>query len=440
MRRPGLKTRILVPLTVALIGMLGVFVLSIFLLEKAGARRSLAEDLSTAREAFLRDQEAETRLMGATLRAIMNDDEVRRLFLAGDRAGLLGKTAPLFEDLRAGHGITHLHFLLPNRISFLRAHRPELHGDMIHRFTAREAERTGALSSGLDIWQYSGFLTHRTVAPWVHRGRLIGYIELGKEIVSLTESLTAAPGRETIVAIGKRNLVREFWERRMNALGRDPEWNRYPEYVLVDRTTGEIPPELDRHFRAARIHSHGAPMETTYRSEKYLAGFIPLLSASGEKLGEIVLLGNASARLDTARSTALRAGLLSLAIGAALFLLLNLFLHNVEEDIENAQLRLRLQETALESAANAVGIADERGRLVWCNPAFLVLTGTTAEEAIGRDLFLPQHSTHPERFFRNVWSILREGRVWKGELLSRRRNGLDYVEETTVTPVLDPNG
>ncbi|MBN1825195.1 MAG: response regulator [Candidatus Eisenbacteria bacterium] len=440
MHRPGLKSRILVPLTVALVGMLAVFVLSIFLLEKAGARKSLAEDLREARDSFRRDQETETRLMSAALEAIMRDGGVRNRFLAGDREGLLEATAPLYEDLRREHGITHFNFLLPNRIDFLRVHRPELHGDMIHRFTAREAEKTGAPSSGLDLELYSGFLTLRVITPWFHKGRLIGYVELGKEIVSITGSIGTVPGQEVVVALQKRNLVREYWERGMSSLGRESDWDRYPDVVIVDRTVERIPPELEKHFRSERIHTHGSPLETHYKGNLYLTGFIPLLSASGERLGEIAVMGSGSVRLAAARATALRAGLLSLAIGAALFLFLNLFLRSVEEDIESAQLRLRLQETALESAANAVGIADERGRLVWCNPAFLALAGTTAEETLGRDLFLPQQSTHPESFFRNVWSIVREGRVWKGELLSRQRGGRDYVEETTITPVLDKRG
>src|SRR6185369_10894042 len=52
---------------------------------------------------------------------------------------------------------------------------------------------------------------------------------------------------------------------------------------------------------------------------------------------------------------------------------------------KRADAALRVQSAALNAAANAIVITDRRGTIVWINTAFTVLTGYSADEAIGRN-------------------------------------------------------
>ena len=52
---------------------------------------------------------------------------------------------------------------------------------------------------------------------------------------------------------------------------------------------------------------------------------------------------------------------------------------------EHAEERVRLQTTAMESAANGIVITDRSGTILWVNPAFTHVTGYTAEEAISQN-------------------------------------------------------
>jgi diguanylate cyclase (GGDEF)-like protein/PAS domain S-box-containing protein len=107
---------------------------------------------------------------------------------------------------------------------------------------------------------------------------------------------------------------------------------------------------------------------------------------------------------------------------------------------KRAEAQLRLQATALESAANAIAITDRRGVMTWINPAFTRLTGYTAEEAIGQNPRLLRSGMQDDGFYTELWSTIMAGQVWYGELVNRRKDGSLYTEEQTITPVRDEHG
>jgi two-component system cell cycle sensor histidine kinase/response regulator CckA len=102
--------------------------------------------------------------------------------------------------------------------------------------------------------------------------------------------------------------------------------------------------------------------------------------------------------------------------------------------------RLRLLSAALQAAANAVVITDLEGSVTWVNPAFTQLTGYSFQEAVGQNILELQSGECEESFYRELWDTIRAGRVWRGELSNRRKDGSLYFEEQTITPVLDETG
>lgn len=93
------------------------------------------------------------------------------------------------------------------------------------------------------------------------------------------------------------------------------------------------------------------------------------------------------------------------------------------------------QASALEAAANAIVIADRDGTITWTNPAFTLLTGYAREEVIGQNTRVLKSDRHDPDFFEQMWSTVLAGQVWHGELTNRRKDGSEYTEEMTITPV-----
>ncbi|MBI4840043.1 MAG: PAS domain S-box protein [candidate division NC10 bacterium] len=102
--------------------------------------------------------------------------------------------------------------------------------------------------------------------------------------------------------------------------------------------------------------------------------------------------------------------------------------------------RLRLQSTALNSAASAIVITDREGLITWVNPAFTQLTGYIPEEALGQTMRLLKSGKHDQAFYRHMWETILAGQVWHGEVINRRKDGSIYTDEQTITPVFNERG
>ncbi|HRW47425.1 MAG: PAS domain S-box protein [Caldilinea sp.] len=113
---------------------------------------------------------------------------------------------------------------------------------------------------------------------------------------------------------------------------------------------------------------------------------------------------------------------------------------DVTEWVESEE-RVRLQYVALEAAANAIVITDANGSIQWVNPAFSHLTGYSAAEALHRNpRELVRSGKHPGDFYQELWHTILDGKVWRGELINRRKDGSFYHEEQTITPVRNAGG
>jgi len=125
-----------------------------------------------------------------------------------------------------------------------------------------------------------------------------------------------------------------------------------------------------------------------------------------------------------------------LVSGALLYLLL---LRGYWEH-EQAETELRLREMALESTANAIVITDTDGTIQWVNPAYTQLTGYSVGEAIGKNPRILKSMMQEQSFYKTLWDTILAGNVWQGELINRRKDGILYTEEQTITPLINSNG
>ncbi len=108
-----------------------------------------------------------------------------------------------------------------------------------------------------------------------------------------------------------------------------------------------------------------------------------------------------------------------------------------ENEVEG---ELHIIRHALNSAASAVVITNTRGSIIWVNKAFTSLTGYTFDEAIGQNPRILNSGKQSQVFYKTLWDTILAGKVWKNELINKRKDGSFYHEEDTITPVFDKNG
>lgn len=101
---------------------------------------------------------------------------------------------------------------------------------------------------------------------------------------------------------------------------------------------------------------------------------------------------------------------------------------------------LRLQAQAMTVAANATLITDRDGTIVWANAAFTALSGFAASDVCGRTPDMLTSGQQDPETSDEMWSTVRGGRTWNGELVERRKDGTLYTVRQTVTPLREADG
>ncbi len=112
------------------------------------------------------------------------------------------------------------------------------------------------------------------------------------------------------------------------------------------------------------------------------------------------------------------------------------FIRDLRERKRNEE-QLRKLSRVVEQTASPVIITDAEGRIEFVNQAFIAATGYDAEEALGKNPRILKSGLTPPETFDAMWKALKAGRVWRGELCNRRKNGELYWVLATISPLLN---
>lgn len=106
---------------------------------------------------------------------------------------------------------------------------------------------------------------------------------------------------------------------------------------------------------------------------------------------------------------------------------------------ENYEWLLEQYKFALD-ASNIVSITDAKGIIEYVNDKFCDISGYTTEELLGKPHNIVRHPDMPAKTFQYVWETIRAGKIWKGVIKNRAKNGSDYVVDSTIIPIRDNQG
>lgn len=84
-----------------------------------------------------------------------------------------------------------------------------------------------------------------------------------------------------------------------------------------------------------------------------------------------------------------------------------------------------------------VSVTDVKGRITYCNPAFVEVSGFQRHELLGQPHNLVRHPDMPEEAFRDMWETILNKQPWSGLVKNRRKNGDYYWVQANATPMMD---
>ncbi|MCO4783019.1 MAG: response regulator [Candidatus Cloacimonetes bacterium] len=99
---------------------------------------------------------------------------------------------------------------------------------------------------------------------------------------------------------------------------------------------------------------------------------------------------------------------------------------------------LGLIRKALDSST-IVAITNSSGKITYANHQLCQISGYQANELIGQDHRLLSSGNHSKEFIKDLWDTIKSGKVWKGLLNNKTKNGELYWVDTTIVPFSDEN-
>ncbi len=90
--------------------------------------------------------------------------------------------------------------------------------------------------------------------------------------------------------------------------------------------------------------------------------------------------------------------------------------------------------------SSIVSITNEKGIIKHVNDNFCDISKYSRGELLGQDHNIIKSGFHTKEFLRGIWHTLEEGKVWRGELKNKAKDGSYYWLDTIIVPFADEAG
>ncbi|WP_371504902.1 ATP-binding protein [Nitrosopumilus adriaticus] len=90
--------------------------------------------------------------------------------------------------------------------------------------------------------------------------------------------------------------------------------------------------------------------------------------------------------------------------------------------------------------ASIIAITDANGIITEVNDKFVEISKYSREELIGSDHNLLKSGYHSREFYRKMWGTITFGKIWRGEIKNKAKDGTFYWVQTNIIPNINEQG
>lgn len=121
------------------------------------------------------------------------------------------------------------------------------------------------------------------------------------------------------------------------------------------------------------------------------------------------------------------------------------FIKDISEQKESILLQEQLQrelETRMAqiNTACVVSESDLKGNITYVNDLLCEVSQYSREECIGQPHSMFRHPDMPKDVFKDLWATIGKGKIFRGVIKNRCKDGSAYWVDALIAPVLGPNG
>jgi len=114
------------------------------------------------------------------------------------------------------------------------------------------------------------------------------------------------------------------------------------------------------------------------------------------------------------------------------------YLYAIVNDISSRKLaeeQNRLLTKSIEQSPVGIMITDQHGRIEYVNPRFTKITGHSLQEIKEKKQWFLYSGKYSDITYSEMWETVLSGKDWTGELPVKRKNGEQYWENVSISPV-----
>ncbi len=324
--KTGIEFKLL-PITVIGILMVGlVFGYTFVNTQKDTLDAIYLKEIQSAQKTFYNLEQNDVKMLKAAMTDIFTNDNIRNVFMTGDRDKLYAAT----KDLYAQHkelGITHFYFETIEGKVFLRVHSQAKFGDDVGRTTYKKSVATKDWASGIELGKTAFAL--RVVHPYYDGNNLIGYLEYGEEIDHFIQQMKTQTNDDFATIVQKSSIDPTYWAGVRKGKNLENNYDAYADYVMVD-STNEAQVKQGACWTEDMIKSVSAEGNMfgkfSENGKTFICGGFALLDAADKNIGAIIVMkdvtADEAASAKSVQNAVLLTVLMVLLIGGLLMVLI----------------------------------------------------------------------------------------------------------------------
>ena len=98
------------------------------------------------------------------------------------------------------------------------------------------------------------------------------------------------------------------------------------------------------------------------------------------------------------------------------------------------------KEVFLDQDTIIVSQTDEKGIVIFANADFCKIAGYDLDELVGKQHNVVRHQDMPKWAFEDLWKTIKAGKIWKGIVKNKTKDGGFYWVNAAVFPSRDVDG